>query len=210
LAQFDRNRRVDGHHPLSVTRSSERRRGWLLAAGALLLAAVWFGPRWLSTPAPPEPEARPVRTSSVSPVRTSSVRETPAPVRHTSVPPPAPRADPSAPSEPIESDDALEEEPRRPHPITPQHERIFRENNLIGALNDAMDREDVPRLRRLNAEYREEYPEEEAQLVQEGYDIIADCIEHKAPRAEEAGRRFWQDHRASNLRRYVRRHCFTN
>src|SRR4029077_1904040 len=30
----------------------------------------------------------------------------------------------------------------QPHPITPEHQRIFRENNLIGDLNGAMDIKD--------------------------------------------------------------------
>ena len=67
---------------------------------------------------------------------------------------------------------------RRPHPITPAHERIFKENNMLGALNAAMDLGNVAELRRLNREYREQYPED-SHVMQEGYDIIADCLERR-------------------------------
>jgi hypothetical protein len=98
------------------------------------------------------------------------------------------------------------DETRHPHPITPAHRRIFEENNRIGALNGAMDQGDFVALRRLNAEYRRAYPEDE-NVLQEGYELIADCLEERTPRAVDAARRFWQTHRASALRRHVRRHC---
>src|SRR5262245_11507634 len=41
----------------------------------------------------------------------------------------------------------------QPHPLSPEHQRIFRENNLIGDLNGAMDVADVAGLRRLLKQY---------------------------------------------------------
>jgi hypothetical protein len=93
-----------------------------------------------------------------------------------------------------------------PHPITPAHRRIFEENNRVGALNGAMDRGDFEALRRMNAAYRRDYPED-AHELQEGYDLIADCLERRTARVVDAARRFWQTARASTLRRHVRRHC---
>jgi hypothetical protein len=93
-----------------------------------------------------------------------------------------------------------------PHPITPRHRRIFEENNRLGAMDGAMDQGDFVALRRMNAQYRKDYPEDDHDL-QEGYDRIADCLEERTPQTIEAGRRFWQTHRASTLRRHVRRHC---
>jgi hypothetical protein len=98
------------------------------------------------------------------------------------------------------------DETRHPHPITPEHQRIFEENNRVGALNGAMDQGDFAALRRMNAAYRRDYPEDD-QVLQEGYDLIADCLEQRSPAVIEAARRFWQTHRASTLRRHVRRHC---
>jgi hypothetical protein len=94
----------------------------------------------------------------------------------------------------------------RPHPITPQHERIFRENQLIGALYGAMDVKDGPGVRRLADQYRREYPADPNQL-QQGYDIIADCLEHPGPEASAAGQRYYDVERGSILRRFVARHC---
>lgn len=98
-------------------------------------------------------------------------------------------------------------EPEHPHPITPEHQRIFEENNRVGALNGAMDRGDFVALRRLNAAYGRDYPED-AHALQRAYDLIADCLEQRTPRAVDAARRFWQTNRASTLRRHVRRHCW--
>jgi hypothetical protein len=94
----------------------------------------------------------------------------------------------------------------QPHPLTVRHRRIFEENNAIGALSGAMDQGDVAALRRLNARYRQQYPEDEHDL-QEGYELIAACLEDRTPQVIEAARSFWQVHRASQLRRHVRRHC---
>jgi hypothetical protein len=100
------------------------------------------------------------------------------------------------------------DEPRDPHPITPAHERIFRENHFIGALNGAMDARDAAGLRRLLTRYREDYPED-ALGLQEGYELIASCLERPSAETEAAARRYYETETASTLRRHVRRHCLT-
>ncbi len=95
-----------------------------------------------------------------------------------------------------------------PHPITPAHGRIFRENNFVGGLNGAMDVKDAAGMRRLLARYRAEYPEDSLAL-QAGYELIADCLEHPGAESEAAARRYYETETASALRRYVRRHCLT-
>jgi hypothetical protein len=97
------------------------------------------------------------------------------------------------------------DEPRHPHPITPVHERNFRQINMVAVLNGSMDTGDVEELRRANRQYRNEYPE--AKLLQEGYDLIADCLDRRTPATRTAAERYWENEIASNLRRYVRRHC---
>jgi hypothetical protein len=96
-----------------------------------------------------------------------------------------------------------------PHPITPQHERIYAENNLIGGLNAAMDMKNVPELRRLLKQYREEYPED-AHVLQEGYELIANCQEHPGPETRAVAQRYYDEQLDSGLRRYIRRHCLEN
>jgi hypothetical protein len=98
------------------------------------------------------------------------------------------------------------DDPPHPHPITPQHERIYRENNLSFSLDGAVDAEDAPGIRRLLAVYREEFPEDSL-VLQQGYEIIADCLERPGEATRAAAQRFYDTELASALRRHVRRHC---
>ena len=93
-----------------------------------------------------------------------------------------------------------------PHPITPEHERIFQENNLIGELNGAMDVKDVAGLRKLLQQYREEYPED-SHVMQDGYALIANCLERPGPETRAVAQRYYDEQLDSGLRRYIRRHC---
>lgn len=139
-------------------------------------------------PTPPSPPREaPVTKSSVTTTATRVVTAEPAAL---------PRAAGPRPESP------------RPHPLTPAHERIFRENHFIGALNGAMDARDAAALRRLLAEYRASYPEDSLGL-QAGYELIADCLDHPRAETESAARRYYETETASTLRRYVRRHCLT-
>lgn len=94
----------------------------------------------------------------------------------------------------------------RPHPITPTHERIFRENSLIGDLNGALDVKDFVGLRALLKQYRDEFPED-ANVLQDGYELIANCQERLTPEARAAAQRYYDAQLDSGLRRYIRRHC---
>jgi hypothetical protein len=93
-----------------------------------------------------------------------------------------------------------------PHPLTPQHERIFRENNLIGSLNGAMDVKDAAGLRALLKQYRDEYPED-AHVLQDGYELIANCLERPGIETRAVAQRYYDEQLDSGLRRYIRRHC---
>jgi hypothetical protein len=97
-------------------------------------------------------------------------------------------------------------EPRHPHPITPQHERIYRENNLTFSLDGAVDVEDVAAIRRLLTTYRQEFPEDSL-VLQQGYEIIANCLERPGETTRAAAQHFYDTELASALRRHVRRHC---
>jgi hypothetical protein len=94
-----------------------------------------------------------------------------------------------------------------PHPITPEHGRLFEENRLFATLNAAMDRRDTVAMRRLLAEYEQEYPEDR-HLLRAGFAVIADCIDHPGQASITAAQTYYADNKASVLRRYVRRHCF--
>lgn len=92
------------------------------------------------------------------------------------------------------------------HAITPELQRIRHENDLIRKLNDAMALGDFITLRKVLATYRETHPEDEYAL-QEGYELIADCLEFPGSETKARGLQYWKDNRASTLRRFVRRHC---
>lgn len=96
-----------------------------------------------------------------------------------------------------------------PHPITPEHERIFAENRSIQALNDSMALRDVSRMRVLLAEYRMLDPED-VEAAQAGYAVVADCIESPGAASLRAASHFYDTQRHSPLRRFVRRICFEN
>jgi hypothetical protein len=98
------------------------------------------------------------------------------------------------------------EGPMHPHPITAAHARIFRENNVVAALNLAVDLGDPLRLRELVAQYRAEYPEDDNRL-QDGYAIIADCLDRPDPEIRARAQHFWETEIRSQTRRYVRRYC---
>jgi hypothetical protein len=101
----------------------------------------------------------------------------------------------------------LEYDPaRHPHPLTDERARIHHENNLIQGLNDAMDSQDPDSLRQVLADYRRSHPEDPHRL-QEGYALIADCLDDPGPASRVVGERYMKENRASTLRRFVERHC---
>lgn len=102
--------------------------------------------------------------------------------------------------------DSTKNGPRHPHPFAARHQRIFRENALLGALNAAVDAADPESLRRLSQQYQAEYPEDEPQL-QSGYDLIADCLESADAETTARAQRYFDEERGSTLRRYVKKYC---
>lgn len=177
--------------------SDNRNRRWGVVVLALLAIGVVAG---LMRPSPAAPEV-------------------PGPGPVVRAPEPEPVSAPSPPSEitpvafvpegvPVRPAGSAEVDARGmvPHPITPQHARIFRENNLIGDLNGAMDVKDAAGLRRLLQQYRDEYPED-GHVLQDGYQLIADCLERPGAATRAAAQRYYDEQLDSGLRRYIRRHC---
>jgi hypothetical protein len=115
-------------------------------------------------------------------------------------------ADDGLPIMPARPDAARPAGPVHPHPITEQHKRIYAENRMIGNLNYAVDARNAADIRRFLAEYRRDYPEDDHD-VQEGYEVIADCLEHPGEASRAAARQFGEEHRGSTTRRFVNRIC---
>jgi len=102
---------------------------------------------------------------------------------------------------------------RRPHPFTSEREALQQELRIVGALQDALDLEDVPTLRELIDRYRAHVPGDENKLA-EGYARLADCLEVDHEQREQdhnlvraAALAYYENERASTLRRYIRRIC---
>jgi hypothetical protein len=96
--------------------------------------------------------------------------------------------------------------PLHPHPITPQHQRIFAENRIAFALDDATDAKDVAVMKQLLAQYRRDFPEDQWQL-QDGYAVIIDCLEHPGPESRRAAERWLEQNNGSTVKRSVLRNC---
>jgi hypothetical protein len=180
----------------------------ILLTSALLvcLAAIWYFARGGAEPPAPAPAAE--EEAAAEPAAAPSAA--PKPPEPRPAPAPAPVPDPEA----VTTSDGLPIMPVRgepsgpvhPHPITPQHQRIYAENRLVAALDGAMDTQDVPGMRRLLEQYRREYPEDDNQL-QDGYALIADCLEHPGAPSRAAAEQWLDSHNGSSLKRFVSKHC---
>jgi pyruvate/2-oxoglutarate dehydrogenase complex dihydrolipoamide acyltransferase (E2) component len=137
----------------------------------------------------------------------ATVTATPTPTEPRAAPPPPTPAITDGAATPSPPDaDAGTEELRPSHPLTPRHARIYRENNLMGAMEGAMDVRDGRGLRHLLQQYQSEFPDDPNEL-QKGYGIIANCLEHPGPEATAAGQEYYDRERGSTLRRFVARYC---
>jgi hypothetical protein len=178
-------------------RDSNRR---ALLTGAIFLVVglvLWFMFRPETPPEPRRPLARDepaVAPPPVSPPELAPLLTLPAP-RPIAVEASKPASVP------------YDQTPGMPsHPITAEHEHIQQELQLVQAMNDAMDLGDGARLRALIREHGQQFPGDLNQL-RDGYDIVADCLEHPGPASTAAGERYFENERGSTLRRFVHRYC---
>jgi hypothetical protein len=187
----------------SGTGQSRQRLFLLVSALVLCLGTIWFFAR----DGHDQPPARePVAEDE--PTAAPAVAAPPAPRRRERAPAPPPDPDEVITSDglPIMPAHGEATGPVHPHPITPQHQRLFGENRLLGALDGAMEIKDTAGMRRLLEQYRREYPEDD-QESQDGYAIIADCIDHPGANTRAAAERWIDSHNGSQVKRYVVRHC---
>lgn len=93
-----------------------------------------------------------------------------------------------------------------PHPISAEHVRLRTERQLIAAMNDALDLRDGAKLRTLVERYAED-AQEDSEHLQQGYRQLAECIQNPGPDTTRVARAYYENERASVLRRYIRRLC---
>jgi hypothetical protein len=94
----------------------------------------------------------------------------------------------------------------KPHPISAEHQRRYREVGIVDSAWEALETRDFAKARKLIEEHRREYGGENGDL-DEGMSLLADCMEH--PSAETRGRaqRFYDEETYSTARRRIRRWC---
>ena len=203
MEKFDADRVLDGNDPVmprSERGRSQRRGDAAITVGAGTLIVTVAALLWMLREAPAAKPNPSIVATDIGPSAAEEQR----------VHEPAAVVEPAATSDDIPvmaagSHDDSKGGPRHPHPITPLHERNFKQLNRIAQLNSAVDLGDASELRQLNQTYREEYPE--ASLYQDGYDLIADCLESRTAQARARAQHYWDTQVASNLRRYIRRYC---
>lgn len=105
-------------------------------------------------------------------------------------------------------EDLAEERPAdgRPHPITQDHRRLYRDLDLLHAADLAIRDERYDEARALLAEHHRELPDL-SQVEEEGLLLLADCAEQ--PNAANVARvqSFYDRHTSSTIRRQLRRTC---
>lgn len=146
-----------------------------------------------STPAPLPPPAQPPR-----PLPQRPPEPPPAPDEHV--------AEDGVGFMPMHEGDPRPPGPLHPHPITPAHRRIFAENRIAFALDDATDAKDIAEMRRLLEQYRREFPEDQW-MLQGGYAVILECLEHPGPASRAAAERWLDQNNGSTVKRSVLRDC---
>jgi hypothetical protein len=97
--------------------------------------------------------------------------------------------------------------PAPPQQISPDHQRIRREGEILGTASDAVDLGDAGKLRLMAKTYRAQNFEG-AEEIASGYEIIAECLDHPGPISKAPAKYYDDNHRASILRPFLRKACF--
>ena len=118
-----------------------------------------------------------------------------------------PRPPPPTPAPSVQRDEAPAADALVPHPLTPDQQRIRRENEVLGTVSDALDLGDAGKLRMMAKTYREQNFEG-ADKIANGYEIIAECLDHPGPISRAPAKYYDDNNRGSILLPYLRRACF--
>jgi hypothetical protein len=174
-----------------------------VALGAIALLAMWLFSARGSPPRAPQPAAESI------PAALPAQAQPPPPTQRQPGPPPAQDEHVAADGigfMPLHEGDPRPPGPLHPHSITPAHRRIFAENRIAFALDDATDAKDIGEMKRLLEQYRRDFPEDRWQL-QGGYAVILECLEHPGPESRGAAERWLDQNNGSTVKRSVLRDC---
>ena len=94
----------------------------------------------------------------------------------------------------------------KPHPLTEEHLRRYREMSLIESTWTALEQRDFANARQLIEQHRLEYHGENEDL-DEGMSLLADCMQHPSAETRARAQRFYDEETYSTARRRIRRWC---
>jgi pyruvate/2-oxoglutarate dehydrogenase complex dihydrolipoamide acyltransferase (E2) component len=180
-----------------MTEAPSRRRGWaaalLVASGIAALAMFW---RVQSSSDTEQPGSEPARAVA-PPLAAPQPQRAPEPM-----PAPAPVAAP----DPDVTEPAAYDPTRHAHPITAEHLRMYREDELLNGAWRALRKRDFARARELVTTHQSEYPASKAHM-DEGLLLLADCMEHPSAESRAKAQAFYDTKTFSPMRRRLRRLC---
>jgi hypothetical protein len=177
--------------------ATSRRRSWttaLLIAGGIAAVAVLWRVQGVSDS--DRPRSEPAVASGPA-----GAAPQPQP-QHVPEPTPAPMATPDDDS----TEPAAYDPTRHAHPITAEHLRLYREDELLNGAWRSLRRRDFARARELVQTHQNEYPASKAHM-DEGLLLLADCIEHPGAETRAKAQAFYDTKTFSPMRRRLRRLC---
>jgi len=93
-----------------------------------------------------------------------------------------------------------------PHPITRDHERLYRDVDLLREADQAIKAGEYDKARALLSQHHRELAGMSA-VEEEGLWLLADCAQHGRAEDVERVRSFYEEHTDSTVRRRLRRAC---
>ena len=118
---------------------------------------------------------------------------------------PAPAAVVAPPPETVTQPAAYDPH-RHAHPITEEHLRMYREDDLLDGAWHALRKRDFVEARNLVSTHQFEYPDSRAHM-DEGLLLLADCMQHPGPETKARAQVFYDTKTFSPMRRRLRRLC---
>jgi hypothetical protein len=95
---------------------------------------------------------------------------------------------------------------QHPHPLSADHQRLYRDVDLLHAADAAIAQGRYAEARRLLAQHHAELPGM-SPVEEEGLLLLADCAEQHSPQNVARVQDFYQRNTASTVRRRLRRGC---
>jgi len=179
-----------------MTEATSRRRGpataLLVASGIAALAVLWHV-RSSSNISRPRAESAPAAMSPAAP----ELRRAPEP---------KPAVSPLATPDDDATQPAAYDPTRHAHPITAEHLRMYREDELLNGAWRALRRREFARARELVTTHQSEYPASKEHM-DEGLLLLADCMERPSAETRAKAQAFYDTKTFSPMRRRLRRLC---